>query len=260
MGQDLVEIEPRELKFPCWVSGCSEILGQLLTSLTPLPIQTHFSKESGRYIEERKLRVVLISPPNSPEHPLHHASNGNGSPNPVSPRPKYEEVPSPKDNPTVFRQESPGFTQESITFAKESPGYTKESSIFAKESPVFFKESPPVSKESRALLGDTPHLAVKDSQVGFVRPENLQFSHVSEDVENLKLKVNILESKLHEAEKMIVRMRDEGTVTVQERDTLQKEMVSLRKKAGGRTQIGFPFLFVVYMALVGMALGYFMHP
>ncbi|KAF3340924.1 Vesicle-associated protein 2-2 [Carex littledalei] len=290
-----------------WVSGCSEILGQLLTSLTPLPIQTHvpvmplyqyshprirskqhpqndivldqtevlfyqclhlllqFSKDSGRYIEERKLRVVLISPPNSPEHPLHHASNGNGSPNPVSPRPKYEEVPSPKDNPTVLRQESPGFTQESITFAKESPGFTKESSIFAKESPVFFKESPPVSKESRALLGDTPHLAVKDSQVGFVRPENLQFSHVSEDVENLKLKVNILESKLHEAEKMIVRMRDEGTVTIQERDTLQKEMVSLRKKTGGWTQIGFPFLFVVYMALVGMALvgmalGYFMHP
>lgn len=26
---------------------------------------------------------------------------------------------------------------------------------------------------------------------------------------------------------MIVRMRDEGTVTVQERDTLQKEMVSI---------------------------------
>lgn len=108
--------------------------------------------------------MVLISPPNSPEHPLHHASNGNRSPNLVSPRPKYDEVPSPKDNPTVLRQESPGFTQEFITFAKESP--------------VFTKESPPVSKESRALLGDT-HLAVKDSQVGFVRPENLHFSHVS---------------------------------------------------------------------------------
>jgi hypothetical protein len=332
MGQDLVEIEPRELKFPFELkkqSSCSidlvnksndyvafkvkttspkrycvrpnigvilpmsssaftvtmqgqktappdmQLKDKFLIQTTVVPFGTteediipeFFSKESGRYIEESKLRVVLISPPNSPEHPLHHSSNGNESFNPVSSRPKYEEVSSPKDNQTVLRQESPsslkespGFTKESPIFAKESPGFTKESHIFAKESPVFTKESPPFTKESRAFLGDSPHLAVKDSQVGFVRPEKLQFSHVSEDVENLKLKVNILESKLHEAENMIVRMRDEGTATVQERDTLQREMVSLRKKTGGRTKIGFPFLFVIYMALVGMALGYFMHP
>lgn len=68
---------------------------------------------------------------------------------------------------------------ESPSALKESPGFTKESPIFAKDSPVFSKDSPAVTKESRTLLGDSPLLAVKDSQVGFVRPENLQFSHVS---------------------------------------------------------------------------------
>jgi hypothetical protein len=115
--------------------------------------------------------VVLISPLNSPEHPLHHASNGNGSPNLVSPRPKYEEDPSQKDNQT-------GLRLESSSALKESPGFTKESVIFAKDSHVFSKDSPAFTKESRAFLGDFSQQAGKDSQVGFVRPENLQFSHV----------------------------------------------------------------------------------
>ncbi|KAJ1692158.1 hypothetical protein LUZ63_008856 [Rhynchospora breviuscula] len=327
MGQDLVEIEPRELKFPFELkkqSSCTihlvnksndyvafkvkttspkrycvrpnigvilpmssseftvtmqgqktappdmQLKDKFLVQVTVVPFGTteediipeFFSKESGRYIEESKLRVVLISPPNSPEHSPHHDSNGNGSLNPVSPRPGDKEAPSLKDNQIDPRVESPSALKESPAFTKESPIFTKtkESPIFMKESPVFTKESSTFTKESRALLGDSPRVVVKDSQVGFVRAENLQFSHVSEDVENLKLKVNTLESKLQEAEKMIVRLRDESTTTVQERDTLQKEMVTLRRKTGGRTQVGYPFLFVVYMALVGVALGYFMHP
>ncbi|KAJ4776055.1 Vesicle-associated protein 1-1 [Rhynchospora pubera] len=327
MGQDLVEIEPRELKFPFELkkqSSCSihlvnksndyvafkvkttspkrycvrpnigvilpmssseftvtmqgqktappdmQLKDKFLVQVTVVPFGTteediipeFFSKESGRYIEESKLRVVLISPPNSPEHVLHHASNGNGSLNSVSPRPGDKEAPSLKDNQIDPRVESPSTLMESSAFTRESPIFTKtkDSPIFTKESPVFTKESPTFTKESRALLGDSPRVAVKDSQIGFVKAENLQFSHVSEDVENLKLKVNTLESKLQEAEKMIVRLRDESTTTVQERDTLLKEMVTLRRKTGGRSQVGFPFLFVVYMALVGVALGYFMHP
>ncbi|KAJ4767299.1 Vesicle-associated protein 1-1 [Rhynchospora pubera] len=304
MGQDLVEIEPRELNFPFELkkqSSCSihlvnksdeyvafkvkttspkrycvipnigvilpmsssdftvMMLGQktappdmqlkdkFLVQVTVVPFGTtkediipeFFSKGSGRYIEESKLRVVLISPPNFPEHTLHHASNGNGSLNPISPKLGDKEAPSSKDNQTTRRLESPAFT-------KESPIFTKESHVFP--------------KESHALLGDSPHVAVKDSQVGFVRAENLQFFHVSEDVDNLKLKVDTLEMKLQEAGNMIIRLRNESTATVQERDTLQKETVTLRKKTGGRTQVGFPFLFVVCMAFLGMALGYFMHP
>jgi hypothetical protein len=76
------------------------------------------------------------------------------------------------DNQTVLRLESP-------SALKESPGFTKEPPIFAKDSPEFFKDSPAFTKESRAFLGDSPHQTAKDSQVGFVRAENLQFSHVS---------------------------------------------------------------------------------
>ncbi|KAJ1686850.1 hypothetical protein LUZ63_018240 [Rhynchospora breviuscula] len=228
-----------------------QLKDKFLVQVTVVPFGTteediipeFFSKESGRYIEESKLRVVLISPPNSPDHSLHHASNDNGSLNPISPKLGDKEAPSSKDNQT---------SRPEYSSTLKSPSFTKESPIFAKESPAF-------SKESHALLGDSPHVAVKDSQVGFVRAENLQFSHVSEDVD-MKLKVNALETKLQEAEKMIVWLKGESTATVQERDTLQKEMVTLRKKTGGRTHVGFPFLFVVYITLVGMALGYMLHP
>ncbi|KAJ3702972.1 hypothetical protein LUZ61_006677 [Rhynchospora tenuis] len=225
-----------------------QLKDKFLVQVTVVPFGTtvediipeFFSKESGRYIEESKLRVMLISPPNSPEHSFNRGSNGNGSLNPISPKLGNKEAPSLKDDQTIHRLESPS--------ALKSPAFTKENHVFP--------------KESHALLGDSPCVAVKDSQVGFVRAENLQYSHfqVSEDAGNLKLKVNTLETKLQEAENMIVRLRGESAATVQERDTLQKDMVTLRKKTGGRTQVGFSFLFVVYIALVGMALGYFVHP
>jgi hypothetical protein len=61
---------------------------------------------------------------------------------------------------------------------------------------------------------------------------------------------------LEEAEKMIIKLREESRTTTQERDKLQQEMMFLRKKGTPRNQVGFPLLFVVYVALLGTSLGY----
>ncbi|KAJ3676191.1 hypothetical protein LUZ60_003603 [Juncus effusus] len=372
MGQDLVEIQPRELQFPfelkkqstCTInlvnksndyvafkvkttspkkycvrpntgvilpmSSCGftvtmqaqkaappdmQLKDKFLVQTTAVPFGTteediipdFFAKDSGRYIEESKLRVVLISPPNSPEH--YTANHHDGSVINPNPKPVYlpdeeeleqeqedQERPSLKESffkneyssssprkessPVLFKKEysSSSPLQESSPFKKEYSGSSplKESTpvLFKKEYsnqspireslPVLFKKeysnSSPVKESSVALVGESQNqnqaspVVVRESPI-----ENLQFSHVTEDVENLKSKVNNLESKLEEAEKMIVRLRDESKSTVQERDTLQNEMVFLRKKTGSKNQVGFPFLFVVYMVLVGMAFGYFLH-
>lgn len=78
---------------------------------------------------------------------------------------------------------------------------------------------------------------------------------MTEDVQNLKSKLNNLESKLEGAEKMIIKLREESRTTTQERDRLQQEMVFL-KKGTPKSQLGFPLLFVVYVALLGTSLGY----
>ncbi|RWW32703.1 hypothetical protein BHE74_00029312, partial [Ensete ventricosum] len=61
------------------------------------------------------------------------------------------------------------------------------------------------------------------------------------------------------AEKTIMSLRKENRVAVQESEKLQQEIAVLRKKSAPRIQAGFPFLFVVFLGFVGMALGYLLH-
>ncbi|OAY82068.1 Vesicle-associated protein 1-3 [Ananas comosus] len=79
---------------------------------------------------------------------------------------------------------------------------------------------------------------------------------VTEDVQNMKAKLNNLESKLDEAEQMIFRLREENKSTIQERDKLQRDMVFLKRKCAARAQVGFPLSFAIFMALVGLTLGF----
>eukprot|EP00262_Sarcandra_glabra_P009539 TRINITY_DN23959_c0_g1_i1.p1 TRINITY_DN23959_c0_g1~~TRINITY_DN23959_c0_g1_i1.p1 ORF type:complete len:250 (-),score=49.85 TRINITY_DN23959_c0_g1_i1:394-1143(-) len=139
-----------------------------------------FTKENGRFIEENKLRVVLISPPQSPVLlPI------NGA-------------------------------------LKQEPAYE-------------------------------PSL-LKDQQLSGV--ENLPPSQVSKEAEELKSKINELESKLNEADKNIIRLKEEKGAVIKERDMLQQELALVRRKSNVRVQVGFPFLFVCFVALISLMLGY----
>ncbi|ONM34736.1 Vesicle-associated protein 2-2 [Zea mays] len=279
-----------------------------------------FSKETGRYIEESKLRVVLVSSYQSleeqPTNGIHDTEPAvevpllkempnlgsevpdvakeipaplvqgpaivTGIPSPVKEVPGLREIPVPlNEAPTLLAEfPSPQKDPSAITvehasnvtiehapaISIESPPLKQSVPVF-KESPLkqsvaVFKESPPlkqsisVFKESPPLEETTPKEAVMLSDRGLFNVQNHQLSHVTEDVQNMKSKLNNLESKLEEAEKMIIRLREESRNTTQERDELQQEMVFLRKKGTARSQMGFPLLFVVYVALLGTCIGY----
>ncbi|XP_023156558.1 vesicle-associated protein 2-2-like isoform X1 [Zea mays] len=285
-------------------------------------VPAFFSKETGRYIEESKLRVVLVSAYQSleeqPTNKIHDTEPVvevpvlkevpnienevpdaakevpaplvqapaivTGIPSPVEETPGLREFrvplneapavlaesPSAQKDPSVITVEhaSTVIIEHSPAISIESPPLKQSVTVFkesppSKQSIAAFKEYPPPSKQSIAVFKESPPLeetspkeAVVLSDRGLFSVQNHQLSHVTEDVQNLKSKLNNLESKLEEAGKMIIRLKEESRSTTQERDKLQQEMVFLRKKGTPRSQVGFPLLFVVYVALLGTLLGY----
>ncbi|WVZ67508.1 hypothetical protein U9M48_016572 [Paspalum notatum var. saurae] len=256
-------------------------------------IPAFFSKETGRYIEESKLRVVLVSASHSLEE---QPSNGVHDTEPVVEVPVLREMPNIENEVPAGAKEIPPPLEQASAIVTEIPSPVKETTCL-RETPVPLNEAPaalahsparndpsaitvehastitierapaisiesPTLKQSTAVLKESPPLeetspkAVMLNDRGLFNVQSHQLSHVTEDVQNLKSKLNNLESKLEEAEKMIIRLREESRSTIEERDKLQQETVFLRKKGAPRSQVGFPFLFVVYVALLGTSLGY----
>ncbi|XP_062181456.1 vesicle-associated protein 2-2-like isoform X2 [Phragmites australis] len=258
-------------------------------------VRAFFSKETGRYIEENKLRVVLVSTtqPQEPQEEqlitgVAHAKstvevpvaekildNMNEVPNVVN------EVHQPLKASYPHLRETPAILSDIPSPVKERPTVLRDFLVPSKESPFTLTESAPSLKETSAVsvgslysstetsatlnesppLKDTPaprEFAIL-SDKGPANAENLHLSHITEDVQNLQSKLNNLEAKLEEAETLIVKLREETRTTIQERDKLRKEMVFFKRAGTARSQAGFPLLFVVYMAVVGMSLGYILH-
>ncbi|XP_010938700.1 vesicle-associated protein 1-2 isoform X1 [Elaeis guineensis] len=168
-------------------------------------IPSFFSKENGRYIEENKMRVVLVSPPHSPVlQPL------NGA---LKQEPVYE-APDLKETPVSTNQEMNGV--ENLH----------------------------------------PFHSLLDIEMHSIEKTISLVLHVAKDAEDLKLKLNDLEVKLNEAENTITRLKEENGAAIQERDKLQQEIILFKRKCMTRTRVGFPSLFVVFMTIVGAAFGY----
>ncbi|TVU34687.1 hypothetical protein EJB05_16532 [Eragrostis curvula] len=259
-------------------------------------IPAFFSKETGRYIEESKLRVVLVSASDPfEEQPINGIPNTEPAigvpvlkemsnienevsavpkevpytleqtpavltplepttavpakipspvketqglreiPVPVEETPRLIEVPVPlNETPAVLTESpSPKNDEPAITI-EHAPAITIEPLPTLKQNTTSFKESSPLEETP-------PKEAIMLSDRGLFNVQNHQLSHVTEDVQNLKSKLNNLESKLEEAEKMIIRLREESRTTTQERDKLQDEMVCISKKEGNSQESsGFP--------------------
>jgi hypothetical protein len=258
-------------------------------------IPAFFSKETNAYIDESKLRVVLVDASRPPAEQLingvpntdvavevpvsRHALNvENEVPvmekvvpapqeqisavvtdisSPVKQSPILQEVPViVHEEPAILAESPPPLKNESPPPLKdEYPSPGKDTSAITIEQLPPLKGNSVTSKES-PLEETLPKEAVTLSDRGLFSGQNHQLSHVTEDVQNLKSKLNNLESKLEGAEKMIIKLREESRSMTQERDNLQQEMVFLRKTGTPKSQIGFPLLFVVYVALLGTSLGY----
>uniref|UniRef100_A0A0E0L1T6 MSP domain-containing protein n=1 Tax=Oryza punctata TaxID=4537 RepID=A0A0E0L1T6_ORYPU len=256
-----------------------QIRDKFLVQTTVVPFGTadediapaFFSKEAGRYIEENKLRVVLVSATQLEEQQLiagvpsaktgvevrvaketlnieseasnamnevHHSLKTSFPPlreNPAT----LNEMPFPVKQTTILApsKEVPAISAESAHHWKETPA----ESLFSRNAVHHsLKTSFPPLRENPATLNEMPF-------------------PVTDDVQNLMIKLSNLEVKLEEAESVIVKLRENTRTTISERDKLKHEMVVLTRKGASRSQAGFPLLFVVYMAILGVSLGYLLH-
>ncbi|KAK8712908.1 hypothetical protein V6N13_148136 [Hibiscus sabdariffa] len=152
---------------------------------------------------------------------------------------------------------------EDLNLIKDTNLKPKNNSFSSKElKPVKDEESKPMdnildTKELKTVR-EKEFNALKDNKVKTLKTaEDLMFA---KDVEEMKSKLNDLESKLGKAEATISKLIEERSLSTQDRKALQEELALLRKTSDVRRgQVGFPFLFVCMVALVSVFLGYHMH-
>ncbi|KAE9453216.1 hypothetical protein C3L33_14887, partial [Rhododendron williamsianum] len=215
-----------------------------------------FAKDNGKHIEDSKLRVVLISPPQSP---VLQQSNG------------------------VMKQELPYETSGQMdklwTGVENLPPPMDVDDV----------KSAPVMEEQRLLKDVVDFSPSKGAEPRQVKDMEGTALKLGKDIEELKSKlsevslsfmtVSFLMISFRDSRRIemgngfydntpygilqagftIKRLTEERNTDIQEKKTLKKELVSLLRKnfVGGRpVQIGFPLLFVCMVALVGLALGY----
>uniref|UniRef100_A0A0E0HDL0 MSP domain-containing protein n=1 Tax=Oryza nivara TaxID=4536 RepID=A0A0E0HDL0_ORYNI len=280
----LVEIHPGEIRFEFEVKKKIimqaqmiappdlQIRDKFLVQTTVVPFGTadediapaFFSKEVGRYIEENKLRVVLVSATQLEEQQLmagvpsaktgvevrvaketlNIESEASNVMNEVHHSLKTNFPPLRENPATLNKMPFAHHWKETLNVSLESHFSSTETNVVSSECPEALENTSP-SKEF-AILRDT-----------LVNAENLHY--VTDDVQNLMTKLSNLEAKLEEAESVIVKLREDTRTTIRERDKLKHEMVVLTRKGASRSQAGFPLLFVVYMAILGASLGYLLH-
>ncbi|CAN6328489.1 unnamed protein product [Urochloa humidicola] len=255
-------------------------------------IPAFFSKETDRYVEEKKLKVVLVSMTQPQVEPsingvlhaketvgvpvakemldnvneapsvaneVHHPLKASFLPLRGGPPATLIETSSVKECPPVLQDLIPP-NQTSFTLSESAPSLQEISSISV-ESQFASTETNADLKSPLFVYTPVPSEVPSLSDIESTNTDNLHIPQVTEDVHTLQMKLNKLEVKLEEAETLIVKLGEETRINIQERDKLRKEMVFLKRTGAAQvhSSTGFPLLFVVYMVFVGMTLGYLLH-
>ncbi|GLT75041.1 hypothetical protein SLA2020_467950 [Shorea laevis] len=240
-----------------------------------------FAKDDERYVEEDKLKVILISPPHSPA-----MSPINGT---LKQGPAYEELMVKEPvfsisrfesfKPVALSEECKSVNCENLKPIMDEDFKQVKDMVNGKDikamkdeelqpsNGVNDQELKPVKDVDSNLKEDvldtgeveTAKNAVltslQDEDFKFVKAEEEQ--KLVKDIEEMKSKLNELESKLGEAGVTISKLTEERSSSIQERKKLQEELALLRTKTvGRRVQVGFPFLFVCMVAFISVILGY----
>ncbi|KAK9691816.1 hypothetical protein RND81_09G222000 [Saponaria officinalis] len=208
-----------------------------------------FSRENGRYIEERKLRVILTTPPPPRAHEL---SPINGTEKQAGDHVELktvssEELKSAKDSEVAPISNVKLEPTKNVRFEASN---TDDPNALKKVESELVKDIEPTKRK-------ITEVKVAESRVPVGEEEQRLFK----EVEEMKFKLHELESKLNKTEATISKVTEERRLAVQDRESLQQEMVILRKrKVERRVQDGFPLLFVCMVALISLVVGYGFHP
>ncbi|KAG5626266.1 hypothetical protein H5410_011484 [Solanum commersonii] len=209
-----------------------------------------FSKDDGKYVQENKMRVILVSPPGSPVLSPINVGHSDLPSYIDSPREDQvhgnENISSHQEGDVNGVHNHNGRYQESLTRDQVNPLNQNTPKELDENVKEFRKENADMQMEGKhAQLETRKH----DEEMDLVK-----------DVASMKSKIIELERKLSEAKDTISRLTEERKSTAQERESLQRELVMLTSKKGGRkVRVGFPLLYVVTVAFISMVFGYLLH-
>ncbi|KAM0067497.1 putative major sperm protein (MSP) [Helianthus debilis subsp. tardiflorus] len=194
-----------------------------------------FAKEDGKIVDEKRLKVIFISPPDSSE------SSPVNEPSKLVHDNESREV---KDDLVHAK------VDESIDVSKrdgESTEATRKEETYKRKEPVKRIEQP--VKPS--------HEDIKRNEE-FMQMNDTEELILAKEFTEMKSKVIELESRLTEAKATILHLTEEKRSVTQEKHFLQGELDMLKSKRH-RAQSGFPLLFVFMVSLVSLFLGYLLH-
>ncbi|CAO2837160.1 unnamed protein product [Amaranthus hypochondriacus] len=205
-----------------------------------------FSKDGVKFVEDIKMRVNLVfKAPQSPESTTNEILKQADAT--VESQVMNNDSKPVKDADVTPTQD---VKSEQIKLMKFEP-------INAVDSSVQKDVETEVTKDVEPMTIINEESKVVESKISMDEEEQRLFR----DVEDMKLKLHELESKLTKAEKTISNLTEDRRQVIQERESLKQEMDFLRtRKVERRVQDGFPLLFVCMIALVCLIAGYGFHP
>ncbi|GMY21208.1 vesicle-associated protein 1-2-like [Fagus crenata] len=310
-----------------------------------------FVKDGSKYIEENKLRVTLISPPDSPVLSPINGLLKHGLAHEASKLKKSQELGRAETHQTVAKDvgESKLVNEKVLNPAKDMEltrvkdlelKPAKDAELKPAEDaelmPVKDAEFKPANdaelkpaKDAELMLANDAELKpakdaeldpakfadlqpVKDTELqpaenaelepakdAELEPENdaklepaedvalkaakiVEELNLVKDIEEMKSKLNGLESKLKEAsfsrifvktdgsivaitsqleaEVTISKLKEDRSSSIQDIRVLQEKLAELSRRGVRKVQVGFPLLFVCMVALISVVLGHLLHP
>lgn len=240
---------------------------KFLVQSTPVPEGTNeedvtsntFAKEDGKIVDEKRLKVLLISPPDSPESsPINETSSMLLLQHNQLREPKDDvalkhsfQLIELKDDVVQNHGSHAKVVNEDMEVSKGDGKFLdttkKEEAVKRKEEAVKRNEEPLKQSKEYIRRNEEP-----------IQINDIEEQKLAKDVEEMKSKVKELESKLTEAKATILHLTEEKRSATQEKHFLQGELDLLRSKRH-RAQVGFPLLYVFMVALVSLYLGYLLH-
>ncbi|GAB4855471.1 hypothetical protein Ancab_024087 [Ancistrocladus abbreviatus] len=223
-----------------------------------------FSKEDEKHVDERKLKVILVSPPHSPElSPINGTLRQMSTTESSIVRDKLLSQEERLNSCHMVDEHQ----EESKTVSNEYLKPVKDREF----EPIKDVVMEPMKTEGSVMMKDMAYNLPKDVETVAVLNEKVKgikemHSEIVKDAEQLKLvrdvdemkaKLRELEANLSKAEVTISKLTEQRRLTIQETEILQQELALLRtKNVERRIQVGFPFLFVCMVAFVSVVLGY----
>ncbi|KAI3824411.1 hypothetical protein L1987_05870 [Smallanthus sonchifolius] len=199
-----------------------------------------FAKEDGKIVDEKRLKVIFLSPIDSPElSPINEPS-----------KPVHDSESRELKDDIGQKDSFHAKVDEGMEVSKgdgESVEATRKEETFKKNEAVKRIEEP--VKQSQEYIKRNEE---------FMQMNDTQDLILAKDVEEMKLKVKELESKFTEAKAAILHLTEEKRLATQEKHFLQGELDLLRSKRH-RSRVGFPLLFVFMVSLVSLYIGYLLH-